>query len=65
MNNNDLANNITNALGSQHFDPDTVIEALAEKAKEIQENGGNPGSLWVVANLLPELTDEAKKRYEK
>jgi len=63
MKNNDLVNTLTNALGSQHFDPDQVIEVLAKEAARIREEGGNPGSLIAVANLLPEIADEAKKRY--
>ena len=63
MKSSDLINAITNALGSQHFDPDQVIEVLAREADRIREEGGNPGSLIAVANLLPEISDEAKKRY--
>lgn len=63
MSNADLVNALTNALGNQYFEPDKVIEALAEKAKQMQERGENPGSLLTIANLLPEITEEAKKRY--
>lgn len=63
MSNNDLANVLANALGSPHFNPDQVIEVLAEQAKKIQDQGGNAGSLIVLANILPEITEEAKKRY--
>lgn len=54
---------ITNALGSQHFDPDQVIEVLTKEADRIRQEGGNPGSLIALANILPEITAEAKKRY--
>lgn len=63
MKNHDLVNTITNALGSPNFNADQVIEALAKEADRIRKEGGNPGSLIAVANLLPEVTDEAKKRY--
>lgn len=63
MSNNDLANALTNALGSPHFDPETVIRALAEKVQEMQAKGENPGSLIALANILPEISEEAKKRY--
>ena len=54
---------IVNALGSPHFDPNPVIEALAKAAAEMRERGENPGSLIAVANLLPEISQEAKRRY--
>ena len=63
MTNADLINALTNALGSPHFDTDQVIEALAKAAAEMRERGENAGSLISVANLLPEITAEAKKRY--
>lgn len=63
MSNADLVNVLTNAIGNEHFNPDTVIEALAGKAKELQERGENPGSLYAIANLLPEITQGAKRRY--
>lgn len=63
MKNADLANVLTNALGSPHFDPDQVIEVLHREAERIRQEGGNPGSLIALANLLPEITAEAKKRY--
>jgi hypothetical protein len=63
MKNTDLINALTNALGSPHFDADTVIRALADKADEMRQRGENPGSLIAVANLLPEITAECKKRY--
>lgn len=63
MSNDDLVNAITNALGNPHFDADKVIEALAQQAKEMQERGENPGSLLTIANILPEITQEAKERY--
>lgn len=63
MKNNDLVNTLTNALGSQHFDPNQVIEVLAKEADRIRQEGGNPGSLIALANILPEITAEAKKRY--
>lgn len=56
---------ITNALGSEHFNPDQVIEVLAREAANMQARGENPGSLWAVANLLPELTAMAKKEYSE
>jgi len=37
MKSSDLINAITNALGSQHFDPDQVIEVLAREADRIRE----------------------------
>lgn len=61
--NRDLVNALVNALGSPHFDPNPVIEALAKAADQMRERGENPGSLIAVANLLPEITEEAKKRY--
>lgn len=63
MSNHDLANSLTNALGGEYFNPDTVIEALAKQAAEMQAAGQHPGSLWAVANILPEITEEARKRY--
>ena len=59
----DLANEVINALGNEHFDPDPVVIALAKAAKEVQESGGNPGSFWAVANLLPSVSSLAKKLY--
>lgn len=59
----DLANEVINALGNEHFNPDEVVEVLAMVAKEWQEQGKNPGSLWAVANLLPGITETAKKLY--
>ncbi len=63
MKNADLVNALTNALGSPHFDPDQVIEVLAKEAERIRQESGNPGSLITLANILPEITEEAKKRY--
>lgn len=63
MKNIDLVNALTNALGSPHFDPNQVIEVLAKEADRIRQEGGNPGSLIALANILPEITAEAKKRY--
>lgn len=63
MSNHELVEHITNALGSPHFDPDQVIAVLAKEADRIQQEGGNPGSLIALANILPEITEEAKKRY--
>jgi hypothetical protein len=63
MSNDDLVDLLTNALGNPNFDPDTVIKALAEKANEMQQRGEHPGSLYAIANLLPEITHEAKRRY--
>lgn len=63
MKNSDLVNALTNALGSQHFDLDQVIEVLAKEAERIRQEGGNPSSLIALANILPEITEEAKKRY--
>ena len=53
MKNSDLVNALTNALGSQHFDPDQVIEVLTKEANRIRHEGGNPGSLIALANILP------------
>ena len=63
MKNSDLINTLTNALGSPHFDPNQVIEVLHREAERIKQEGGNPGSLIALANILPEITEEAKKRY--
>jgi len=63
MNNRQLSETITNAIGSPHFDPDQVLEVLAKQAELIQQEGGNPGSLIALANILPEITAEAKRRY--
>jgi hypothetical protein len=63
MTNSDLSETIINALGSPHFDPDQVLEVLAKEAERIRQDGGNPGSLIALANILPEITEEAKKRY--
>ena len=63
MKNADLINTLTNALGSPHFDADQVIKVLAKEADRIRQEGGNPGSLIAIANILPEITAEAKKRY--
>lgn len=63
MKNADLINVLVNALGSPHFDPDQVIEVLAKEADRIRQEGGNSGSLIAIANILPEITAEAKKRY--
>lgn len=63
MKNADLINTLTNALGSPHFDPNQVIEVLAKEVARIRQEGGNPGSLIALANVLPEITEEAKKRY--
>lgn len=65
MSNTDLIDHITNALGSPHFDPEQVIEVLHREAEDIKNEGGNPGSLIALANLLPEITNEAKQRYGK
>lgn len=59
----DIVNAITNALGSPHFDADTVVEVLNKEVDRIRQEGGNPGSLIALANILPEITAEAKKRY--
>jgi len=53
MKNSDLVNALTNALGSQHFDPDQVIEVLTKEANRIRHEGGSPGSLIALANILP------------
>ena len=29
----------------------------------VRQEGGNPGSLIALVNILPEITEEAKKRY--
>ena len=58
-----ISESVINALGSPHFDPDQVIEVLHREAERIRQEGGNPGSLIALANLLPEITAEAKKRY--
>jgi chorismate mutase len=63
MTNADIVNAITNALGSPHFDPDQVIQVLAKAADEMRERGENPGSLIAIANILSEITEEAKKIY--
>lgn len=63
MTNRDLIQSITNALGSPHFDPDQVIEVLRAAAERMIAEGGNPGSLIALANILPEITAEAKRRY--
>jgi len=63
MKQKDLINAITNALGSPHFDPDQVVDVLEKEADRIRQQGGNPGSLIALANILPEITAEAKKRY--
>lgn len=63
MKNPDFVNLIVNSIGSPHFNPDQVIEVLAKEAEKIRQEGGNPGSLIALANILPEITAEAKKRY--
>lgn len=63
MKNSDLVNTLTNAIGSPHFNQDQVIEVLAKEADRIRQEGGNPGSLIAIANILQEITEEAKKRY--
>ena len=59
----EVINRLTNAIGSPHFDPDQVIEMLTKEADRIRQEGGDPGSLIALANILPEITEEAKKRY--
>lgn len=63
MNNQTLIDHITNALGNPHFDLDATLNALNEKIQDMQEQGENVGSLVTLSNLLPELSEEAKKRY--
>lgn len=65
MTNRALINALINAIGSEYFNPDDVINALKEQADAMKERGENPGSLWALANALPEIADEAKKRYLK
>lgn len=59
----ELIDSISNAIGRPEFDMDSVIKALQEKADEMKGRGENPGSLWAVAQILPELVETAKKRY--
>jgi len=54
---NQISESVINALGSPHFDPDKVIEALREHP--------NDGSINAVANLLPEITELAKRLYNE
>ena len=63
MKNADLANALTNALGNPHFDPDKVQEQLKEQIDRMAERGENTGSLIALANILPEIAEECKKRY--
>lgn len=63
MKKRDILNALINALGSPNFDPDQVVEVLAKEAERIRQEGGNPGSLIALANILPEISEEAKKRY--
>lgn len=63
MKNADLVNALTNALGSPHFDPDKVQEQLKEQIDRMTERGENTGGLIALANILPEITEECKKRY--
>ena len=63
MDNETLIDHITNALGNPHFDLNATLQALNEKIQDMQGKGQNVGSLLTISNLLPELSEEAKKRY--
>jgi len=65
MKQSDIINSLTNALGNPHFSEQEVIDALREQAEKMKAEGKNPGSLYTVANLIAEITIEAKNRYEK
>lgn len=63
MKNNDLINTLANAIGNPNFDPDKVQEQLKEQIDRMAEREENTGSLIALANILPEITEECKKRY--
>ena len=63
MKNTDLVNTLANALGNPHFDADKVQEQLKEQIDRMNEREENTGSLIALANILPEITEECKKRY--
>ncbi len=65
MRQSEFFNTIINALGSPSFSEQEVQDALRIQIEQMRNDGQNPGSLIAVANLLPELTREAKKRYER
>ncbi len=65
MKQSDIINSLTNALGNPNFSEQEVLDALRDQADKMKAEGKTPGSLYTVANLLPEITGEAKKRYEK
>lgn len=63
MDNDTLADHITNALGNPHFNLDSALNSLREKIEEMQAKGENTGSLLALSNILPDLEREAKERY--
>lgn len=65
-----LANNVINTLGNEHFDPEKVLAVLeTEYKKQVdahRKNESNPfpdGSILAVANSLREWSETAKKLY--
>ena len=52
-----LSESVINALGSPHFDPDKVIEAMRTLP--------NDGSITALMNILPEITELAKILYDE
>ena len=63
MDDETLIDHIVNALGSDHFNVDAVMQSLHEKIDQMQQNKENTGSMLALINILPEITEEAKKRY--
>ena len=63
MDDETLIDHIVNALGSDHFNVDAVMQSLHEKIDQMQQNKENTGSMLTLINILPEITEEAKKKY--
>ena len=63
MNDADFLDTIINAFGSHHFNSSEVIEALHEAADRLKQEGKQTGSILAVMNVLPEIEQEAKRRY--
>lgn len=63
MNDEDFIDHLVNAFGNEHFDLAEVLEVLSESIEQRKADGKKTGSLLALINILPEIEDEAKKRY--
>ena len=63
MDNDELVDHIVNAIGNDHFKIEDVMQALKEKIDDMQAQGRHTGSMLALANMLPEIAEEAKTRY--